>query len=203
MKSKLSFTSASLQKINLEADPIITSHLQDLDRISNDIKALEERLKAAGIPFTFLYVLSSKERRIERTAYKSTADEEIPCTAEFCEYTDNCLAWERTEEGEYRLSYNIYITENEIEKNNGDGGKVEESEGVGEPKLATTKPLIETKSNFRLKIENELPIFYKMIIEALKTKREQDRIVEYSPNYNQPFKDAKVDPFHLLAELLF
>jgi hypothetical protein len=196
MKSKLSFTSTSLQKINSEADSIISSHLQDLDRISNDIKALEERLKAAGIPFTFLYVLSSEKRRFERTAYQNMSPyDEFPYTAEFREYTDNCLVWGKTEDGEYRLSYNIYITENEIEKYNGDGEKVYEREReVGEPKLSTSKPLIETKSNFRLKIENELPVFYKMIIEALKTKRDQDRIVEYSPSYNQPFKDAKVDP---------
>lgn len=195
MKSQLSFTSASLQKINYEADSIISSHLQDLDRISNDIRALEERLKTAGIPFTFLYVLSSEKRRFETTVYQSMYPYDGPYTAEFREYTDNCLVWGKTEDGEYHLSYNIYITENEIEKYNDDGGKVYEREReMGEPKLSASKPLIETKSNFRLKIENELPVFYKMIIEALKTKRDQDRIVEYLPSYNQPFKDAKVDP---------
>jgi hypothetical protein len=198
MKSKLSFTSASLQKINSEADSIIASHLQDLDRISNDIKALEERLKAAGIPFTFLYVLSSGKRRFVRTAYQAISpDDEFPYTGEFIEYTDNCLVWGKTEDGEYRLSYIVYTTENEVEKGNGDGEKDYERND-GEPKPSISKPLIETKSNFRLKVESELPVFYKMVIEALKTKRDQARIVEYSPNYNQPSKNAKVDPELLL-----
>lgn len=196
MKSKLSFVSTSLQKINVEADSIISTHLQDLDRISNDLKALEEGLKIAGIPFTLLYVVSSEQRRYERTAYQTMSPyDEFPYTGEFIEYTDNCLVWGKNEAGEYRLSYNVYCTENEIEKYNGDGEKVyERIRKGGEPKLSTSKPLIETKSHFRLKIENELPIFYKIIIEALRTKRHQDRIVEYSPNYNQPFKDAKIDP---------
>lgn len=196
MKSKLSFTSASLQKINDEADSIISTHLQDLDRISNDLKALEERLKIAGIPFTFLYIVSSEKRRYKRTVYQTMSPyDEFPYTGEFIEYTDNCLIWGKNEAGEYRLSYNVYLTENEIEKYNGDGEKVyERIRDDGEPKLSTSKPLIETKSHFRLKIENELPVFYKMIVEALRTKRDQDRVIEYSPNYNQPFKDAKIDP---------
>lgn len=196
MKSKLSFASASLQKINTEADAIISNHLQDLDRISNDLKALEERLKIAGIPFTFLYVLSSEQRRYERTAYQTMSPyDEFPYTGEFIEYTDNCLVWGKNEAGEYRLSFNVFCTENEIEKYNGDGEKVyERIRNEGESKLSTSKPLIETKSHFRLKIENELPSFYKMVIEALRSKRDQDRVVEYSPNYNQPFKDAKIDP---------
>ena len=82
--------------------------------------------------------------------------DEFPYTGEFIEYTDNCLVWGKTEYGEYRLSYNIYLTENEIEKYNGDGEKVfERIRDDGEPKLSTSKPLIETKSHFRLKIENE------------------------------------------------
>lgn len=196
MKSKLSFTSASLQKINVEADSIISNHLQDLDRISNDLKALEERLKIAGIPFTFLYVISSEQRRYERTVYQTMSPyDELPYTGEFIEYTDNCLIWGKNEAGEYRLRYNVYHTENEIEKYNGDGEKVyKRIRGEGVPRLFTSKPLIETKSHFRLKIENELPVFYKMIVEVLRTKRDQDRIVEYSPNYNQPFRNAKIDP---------
>lgn len=200
MNKKSHFINSSIKKIDSEAESVISSHLQDLDRISNDIKVLEERLKAAGIPFAFLYVLSSETKRIERIAYQKMAPwlNETPYTAEFCEYTDNCLVWGKTEGGEYRLSYNIYTTENEIEKYNGDGKEVYEREKEGgELKLTTSKPLIETKSNFRLKIENELPVFYKMIIEALKNKMDQDRIVDYSPSYNLPFRDAKVDPWAL------
>jgi hypothetical protein len=200
MQSKISFANPDLQKINQEADPIICNHLKDLDRISNDIKALEERLKASGIPFNFLYVLSSAKRRVERKEYKSCSPyDEVPYLAEIHQYIDYCLVWGKTQEGDYRLSYNIYNTEAEIDKYDDGNGKVYEREKeCEEPKVFSSKPLIETKSNFRLIIEKELPVFYKMIIEALKTKREQDLIVEYSPHYNKPIGSAKVDPLAMV-----
>ncbi|PJD94524.1 MAG: hypothetical protein CK425_11115 [Parachlamydia sp.] len=190
---KLSFTSSSLQKINSEADLIISSHLQDLDRISNDIKALEERLKGAGIPFNFLFVLSSESRRC---AY-ATRSHGCPI-AELIEYTNNCLAWGKTKDGEFRLCHSVYITQNEIEEYHCDEGSFEKEIERGEPMLSASKPLIETKSNFRLKIENELPFFYRMILDALKKERDQENVVKYSPNYIRPIsliKDYEPLPF--------
>lgn len=190
MINKSLFLNKSLQEINVESDVIISNHLQDLHRISNDINALEKRLKEGGIPFTFIYILSSNSRRFERKIsdcfYLSEVDEEI----------ENCLVWGKTEDCKYRLRYNTYITETvyELATYTPSGEPVYGNGKIGEPRLITTKPLIETKSNFRLKIENELPVFYKMIIDALKTKRDQDLIVGYSPKCKQPHKDAKVYP---------
>jgi predicted Rdx family selenoprotein len=151
MTTKLSFTSLSLQEINIEADLVISKHLQDLDRVSNDIRTLEGILKRAGIPFTFIYVLSSDWKKYQRAASRVVDPyEEVPYTGQFIEYIDNCLVWEKDEDGEYRLSHNTYVTENEMEKIKGEGEKVYErlKEG-GEPRLSSRKPLIETKSHFR------------------------------------------------------
>ena len=120
--------------------------------------------------------------------------EEVDYQAELVEQTDSCLMWGKSEDGQYRLSHNVYVTENEIDKyDDGNGQYAERVRNNGEPKLVSSKPLIETKSHFRVKIEKELVPFYKAIIEALKTKRDQDYIFEYSPNYNIPFPSAKID----------
>lgn len=185
MKTKESFFSPLLQRINLEAEDVISNHLQDLDRISNDIKALEERLKSAGIPFAFHYMLSSEDRRYSGVGFNVTAfNQQIPYPAEFVEQTNSCLVWDKCSDGNYRLSHNIYVNVNEIDKyDDGNGQHAEKIRDCGENKLTFSKPLIETKSHFRVKIEKELVPFYKAIIEALKTKRDQDCIIEYSPNY--------------------
>lgn len=195
MKTKSSFSNASLQKINIEAEDIISSHLQELDQISNDIKALEERLKASGIPFAFYYVLSSEERRYGGVAFTLTAfNQQIPYEAEFIEQTDSCLVWDKCEDNNYRLSHKMYTTQNEIDKyDDGDGERAERVRNDGKPKIVFSKPLIETKSHFRVKIEKELVYFFKAIVQALKTQRDQDCIFEYSPNYNIPFPSAKID----------
>lgn len=54
MSSKIEF-SKELQEIYNKSKEIITSHLERLDRVSNDIKALENVLKSAALPFTFCY----------------------------------------------------------------------------------------------------------------------------------------------------
>lgn len=199
MKKKQSFSNLTLQKINLEADVLISNHLQDLDRISSDIKALEERLKNSAMPFTFYYILSSETRRYSGTAYHMIASyEERPYQAEFVEETDSCIVWGKAEDGQYRLLHNLYVTENEVDKyDDGNGQSGERVRATGASKLLSSRPLIETKSFFRLKIEEELVGFYTQIVEALKTKRDLDRIFEYSPNYNGFLPLAKVET-HLL-----
>lgn len=187
MKSKTSFASPSLQIFSSEADSVISNHLRDLDRVSNDIKALEERLKTAGIPFNFTYIFSSEQTRFVRP----NSREKLPYPDEFIKHTDHCLVWGKNE-GEYRFSYNVYVTQIEIFKY-GDGEKVLERYQDGESNLSLSKPLIETKSHFRVKIEKELSSFYKLIIEALKTKRDQENIFNYSPNYPS-FVSSKIDP---------
>jgi hypothetical protein len=197
MKTKSSFFNPSLQKISLEAESVISNHLQDLDRISNDIKALEEQLKNSGLPFTFYYILSSDDRRYHGISHQTVnLYEEVPYEAEFIEQTDSCLVWGKCEDGQYRLSHNIYVTDNEIDKyDDGDGHYAERIRNNGTPRLFSSKPLIETKSHFRVKVENELAPFYKGIVEALRTKRDQDCIFEYSLNYNLwPNFSAKIHP---------
>lgn len=186
MSTKFSFACPSLQKINSEAEPVISSHIQTLDRISNDTKALEERLKIAGISINYIYVLSYGKKKYRGTVYKAIVPfEEFPFTADLEEYTEECLVWGKNKDGDYRLSYNIYTTRDEIEEEIDEKGeKVEKIKVRGEPYISFYRPLIETKSQIRLKIEKELPIFYSKIIEALKTNRDKDRIVDYSPNYN-------------------
>lgn len=195
MKTKQSFFNLSLQKINLEAEDVIANHLHELDQISNDIKTLEERLKNSAMPFTFYYVLSSHDRRYHGISHHMEGvygEESYP--AEFIQQTDSCLVWGKCEDGKDRLSHNVYVTDNEIDTyDDGDGQYAGRVRNNGTPKLLSSKPLIETKSHFRAKIEKELVPFYKAIIEALKTKRDQDCIFEYSPNYNIPFPSAKID----------
>lgn len=93
--------------------------------------------------------------------------------------------------GNLRLTHNIYVTRNDIErysKADQDHDRLK----AGETKLSSCIPLIEMKSHFRLKIENHLHIFYKEIIQALKTQSMNEVVVAYSPcNFSIP---AKVDP---------
>ncbi len=195
MKTKLTFSDPSFQKINEEAESVISKHLEELDRISNDIKALEERLKISGSPFTFTYLISSDKERCTGTAYYyCDVYEQVPYTAQFDKYTESCLFWGKNKDNDHRLSLNIYTTEDEIETYVTDDGKRSEkliAEGI--PLLLSSKPLIETKSNVRVKFYKELLGFYTSFIEALKTKRDQECIYEYSSNYNRQIA-AKIDP---------
>lgn len=198
MVKNYQFTNPSLQKIDSDAESIISNHIHRLDSISNDINALEERLQIAGIPFNFVYVLSEESRKFSKSILSHQpmilyGDDFIEHEVSIIEYVDHCLVWGKNEDGKFRLSHIVYATENELIKYSGDDEKVYERESEdGEPKISTSTPLIQTKSQLRLKLEKELPIFYKMIIEALKTKVDQEYIVKYSPNYNSIFP-AKID----------
>lgn len=105
MNKKIAFTSQSLQEINLEAEWVISTHLQDLDRISNDIKSLEQQLESSGIHFTFYFVLSTEERRFKRIQGMSYD----LIQSEIAEQTDHCQVWGKCDENKSRLSYNIYF----------------------------------------------------------------------------------------------
>lgn len=166
MKTKCTFSSLALQEIDSEAETVISSHLQSLDRVSNDIKSLEEKLKVAAIPFTFVYVLSSKEFVLHEDD-SSYNDKEI--------WDDLCLVWGKNETNDFRLLYNVYVTEDFIAQ-----GSCSESS----PELKSSKPLIESKSRIRLQIENELPDFYRKIIKALESKTREEIIFEFSPNHD-------------------
>ena len=158
MKEKYTFSSPTLQKIDSEAETVISSHLQSLDRVSNDIKSLEEKLKTAAIPFTFIYILSM--RRIP-----SQEDRDV--------WEEPCLVWGKSDTNDYRLLYNLYKTEDI---------HVEGLTCEGSPKLELSKPLIELKSHLRLQIENELPFFYELIINSLKSESKKGCIIVLSPS---------------------
>lgn len=171
------YLSTKLSEISVEADSIVSLHLNTLDRISNDIKALESALKNAAIPFTFVYIIAS-EREIYKTystPYSDWLYAEITCN------TDYGLVWGRSNDGHYRLLYNQYGTEDVVGYYDYEGHRKKSLDG--EPNLVSSKPLIETKANIRIQIERELPEFYAKIIEALKTKPGEERVVMDSPNY--------------------
>jgi|GEM_PF-6042987 len=185
MKQKLSFSSPTLQQIDSEAEEIISARLKHLDQLRDDIRAIEERLKSAAIPFDFVYVFSSDESSYEGE-HGLGIDYDVQT---FTEYKDFCIVWGKSEQDEYRLSYQVFITKDEtLQFYDNECIKVinEKLCHAGDPVLSFSKPLLETKSQFRLQIENELPHFYKMIVEALKTRSHEDFVVVYSPNKKSP-----------------
>lgn len=162
MKAKYTFSSPTLQKIDSEAETVISSHLQSLDRVSNDIKSLEEKLKTAAIPFTFIYILSTRNTVSQEDGWE---DRDI--------WEEPCLVWGKSETNDFRLLYNLYKTEDI---------SVQGSTYEGTPKLELSKPLIESKAHLRLQIENELPFFYELIIKSIKTESKKGRIIVSSPS---------------------
>jgi len=186
MKQKLPFNSPALQQIDSEAEDIISSRLTHLDQLRDDIRALEERLKSASIPFTLVYVLSSEESSYEGVA--GLDYEGITPLTVVTEYKDSCIVWGKGEHDEYRLSHQIFITKDETDHYYDQKGiKVNEKLcNAGNPVLSFSKPLLETKSQFRLQIENELPHFYSRIVTALKVLPNEDFLVFYSPNKTSP-----------------
>lgn len=140
------FTSNELQKVDVDSESIVSSHLQELINVSNDINLLEEKLKKAAIPFPFIYIFDYISSRNRNHYYE-------------------CLVWGKDSNGNYRLSHNVYYLEyaalSHLDK---------DSRRRDIAKLIGSKPVIETKSSFRLKIKNHLPFFYKEIINSLKTE---------------------------------
>lgn len=190
MITKNIFSNNLLQKIDTEADSIITNHLQELDQVSNDIKLLEEKLKKAAVPFTFIYVLSSDQTRLLREMPPELGLDNV----EFVEHKDRSLIFGKNKEGNYRLSYGLYVTYCDINVHDTGNGIYERALYPGETTLEKCQPLIETKANIRIKAGRELHIFYKKIIESLKMKADQEEIVDYSPNHDRHFDFGKIDP---------
>lgn len=148
----MKFNSSALQEIDAEAASFIAERLQKLDAISNDIKALEEKLRAAAVPFTFVFPCQRKEDLEER-------EEQIISI-----YYWHCLVWGKSENDEYRLLYNSY--------------KSYELQCYAEHlELLHSKPLIESKIDTRLFFEDRLADFYKFIINALKYEKGKDMVV--------------------------
>ena len=137
--------SERLQQVHNESEKIISSHIQRLDRISNDIKALEEVLLRAGIPFEFSYHLKKEICAFDQTKKHYS------------------LEWDKK-----RFIYREY-------------------EGLGSfgSQRDEKIPLIETKSQVRIYIESELPIFYAKLIENLQENPLQTFVSVYSPNYKE------------------
>lgn len=150
--SQIHFNSFELKNIDSKANSIITLHKNVLNKLSNDIKLLEEKLKYFNLPFTFIYVLSSDEKRIIFNKYKNITNRV---------YEEACLVWGENNK-QNRLFYNIYLIKEKMNQH-------------GQPRpinfnniiLKQSKPLIEMKLHYRLNCENELPDFYEKIIDAL------------------------------------
>ncbi len=187
MKQKeYSFHSSGLQKVNQEAESIFTSHLLNLDRISKDIKTLEETLRMAAIPFFFIYVFSSENRRYWRTKYLDLPDGSIPDGRGLFEcYEEHCLVWGKNSDNQYRLSYNVYVSEDELEEHEHEGKERIEIISRLKPFLKYSKPLIESKAHIRINIENELPHFYRDLIRALKSEKGVGVVIDYTPEFSK------------------
>jgi len=179
MTQKSNLSSPSLQKIQLESEPIIAQHLQKIHDVSNDIKALEDQFKNSAIHFTLIHVLSSSKKMYD----EADGYQESFRRTDILEYEDICLVWCKTNEGNYRLSKNIYITKIEVHLDYSSGDVLDIFEQYPS-QLTFSKPLIETKSHFRLQIEKELSPFYKNIIQILKIGRYDETEISFSEHYN-------------------
>lgn len=179
MKSTISFSNKTLQKINFEAKDIISEHLQNLDQISEDIKMLEKKLITSALPFTYIYVISSEEHI--KTEWSEREYEYL----KYVDHTDNCLVFGKNSSGECRLSHSVYSTRGWLER---DGCLRHKDETV----LISYRPLIETKAHFRVTIEKELASFFEGVISALKNQRHKENVTIYSPNHNNVYKFAEI-----------
>lgn len=168
------YFSDELAAIDTEAHQVVSSHLDSLDKVSNDIKALEATLRKAAIPFTFVYLLFSEKQHI--------GDTMVYCEvcAKVYSYEDHCLVWSQTNKGT-RLSYNVYKTRKEYNADN----NLEIGDGRPSTWLDSSTPLIETKAFFRLQVKKELPFFYKGIIEKLDQNKKDDVCFLRSPFYKE------------------
>lgn len=144
MSKDLKFSDA-FKKIHCNSEPVISLHVNRLDRISNDIKSLDQVLVNAAIPFELYYELKTIECLIDNSQWSFY------------------LIWDKK-----RLMY---------------GAKVKKHSYPNDPNKEI--PLIETKSRIRLSVENELPVFYKMIIEELEKDPLRNFVFVKSPNYTK------------------
>ena len=179
------FSSLALQNIDLQAKEVINSRTSRLDSINSDTKFLEERCKAAAIPFTFFFQISSSKQQHEGF---DEYHEEINrvCKPILTEFEEHYLVWGKHENDQYRLLYQIYTRVARSTQISDTEGNVLKKiiESSGEHKLSYSKPLLETKSQVRIKCENELPHFYQSIIEALKNQCDKDQVRDHSPSHS-------------------
>jgi hypothetical protein len=177
MENDFSFSSPELQKENAELELLIDEHRQKIINASNDINALEAKLKNAGIPFCFVYVLSVKSELL-LLDLSNDPEEMGPCE-DVGRSIEHCLVWGKTNTNNFRLSYCIYQVDTQLELDHEANivSIIEERD----PVLIFSRPLIETKAHLRLRIEPELPIFYRMLVGALRSTLENDMIVVESP----------------------
>lgn len=178
MENKFSFFSTSLQKVHSESEVVIADHLQKIINVSNDINNLEDKLKKSAIPFRFIYVFLT-----EKSIFSCDLSKDPDSFGPFEDIersTDHCLVWGKHNNNDYRLSYQFFQTDYVIELDH-DKQMVFISE-ERDPVLKLVKPLIETKAYFRLKVENELPDFYRSLVNSLTMESEKEIIVVDSPS---------------------
>ena len=166
------FISDELVSIHTTAYQIINSHLTLLDKTSNDIRVLEATLKKAAVPFEFVYILFIDKIPRYTIHYGCIYDGVM---SEVDEYNEHCLVWSQTEEGA-RLRYNVNIIRKEYDP---DGKQPYYSTKW----LESSIPLIEAKAITRLRVEKDLPFFYKSIIEKLEQNKKDTCCYYWSPFY--------------------
>lgn len=163
---KVSFSNKELQNLHEVAEQSIASRLSKLDETSNDIKALEAVLSKSGISVNFLYRFAE---RFEKKRKRIREYDYVNVNTEIQHY----VVWNRDKQ---RLLYEIHEIEREIV----DPSQLSYREWG--PYIVQSKPLIETKTHIRLKVQPELQFFYSQIIKLLGQGEVQESIVEQSPN---------------------
>lgn len=138
------FYSKSLQNTHSKIEKSISNHLQKLDRVSNDIKQLEEILAQAAlsVDYEYLFDRSFKDGPCANTA----SGENIVIHYR----TDHLLIWNTERK---RLMYEIHVTPFLVQD-------VDMSDPLDKKQITTSKPLIECRAHIRLKIEPELDFFF-------------------------------------------
>lgn len=182
MENKTLFNSHALQIIDSETSDVFTNHLKKISNISEDINALENKLKKSGVPFQFFYVFLSEKKHTPFHYEKQDVEDLLTIITDKEQSLDHCLAWSKNCNGDYRLSYQLFIVNSLLFLENGKKSQLIENE---KPKVKVNKPLIETKVNLRLKIENELPHFFRFIVDSLKNDFDKEIVIVHSPYYNE------------------
>lgn len=172
MNQKSNLISPRLLQVNSEATEVFTNYNADLDRISNDIKFVDENSQKVGLPFSFYFVIETEDLQyfVDEPGFGRHQ------RAYYVDVKDTCLSWEKCPQGNYRLCHNISTTVFAIENPENDWRTKPHKKIKTE---SIIKPLIETKAHVRFKVDPFISEFYEALVSALKKYRAKDLVIEY------------------------
>lgn len=186
MNQKSNLISPRLLQVNSEATEVFTNYNADLDRISNDIKFVDENSQKVGLPFSFYFVIETEDLHyfVDEPGFGRTQ------RTYYVDVKDTCLSWEKCPQGNYRLCHNVSTTAFAIESPENDWRAKPHKKIKTE---SIVKPLIETKAHVRFKVDAFISEFYEALVYALKKYRDKDLVIEYAPKALNIFP-AGIDP---------